>query len=62
MRGVGGARWLRDMPTGRRLQTFALVHPDDRYWILQGLNAAMFLAVGILALAVAFWAAVRRTR
>ena len=44
------------------IQTFALVHPDDRYWILQGLNAAMFLAAGILALAVAYWAAVRRTR
>lgn len=44
------------------IQTFALVHPDDRYWILQGLNAAWFLAAGILALAVAYWAAVRRTR
>lgn len=44
------------------IQAFALVHPDDRYWILQGLNAALFLAAGILALAVAYWAAVRRTR
>lgn len=44
------------------IQTFALVHPDDRYWILQGLNAAMFLAAGILALAVAYWSTVRRTR
>jgi hypothetical protein len=44
------------------IQTFALVHPDDRYWMLQGLNAALFLAAGILALAVAYWAAVRRTR
>jgi hypothetical protein len=44
------------------IRTFALVHPDDRYWVLQGLNAAMFLAAGILALAVAYWAAVRRTR
>jgi hypothetical protein len=44
------------------IQTFALVHPDDRYWMLQGLNAAMFLAAGILALAVAYWATVRRTR
>jgi hypothetical protein len=44
------------------IQTFALVHPDGRYWILQGLNTAMFLAAGILALAVAYWATVHRTR
>lgn len=44
------------------IQSFALVHPDDRYWLLQGLNAALLLTTGLLALAVAYWATVRRTR